>query len=283
MNWILSTFERLWVTALFLAVPILGVWTWVIADRYGWWFPENVSSYGDQIDHLFYVIMWMVAVTFVITEVVLAIVILYFTERKQGRSTYTHGSHKLELIWTAVPALLLVFIAFSQMEAWNDVKIDLPRGVATAEVPYTVDEPIFDVWASQFDWRVRYPDENGNFEGAGVIESPYDIYVPVDTRVVFRLRSRDVLHSFFVPNFRLKQDAVPGMAIPVWFEAQKTGSYDLICAELCGWGHYKMAGRVHVLPKDEYAAWLATARREHRSNGADDLVALGDGDDDDDE
>ena len=138
--------------------------------------------------------------------------------------------------------MLLVFIAFSQMGAWSEVKIDLPRGAATAEHPYTVDEPMMEVYASQFDWRARYPDENGNFEGCGRRRVPYDIYVPVDTKVVFHLKSRDVLHSFFVPNFRLKQDAVPGMSIPVWFEAQKTGSYDLICAELCGWGHYKMAG-----------------------------------------
>jgi cytochrome c oxidase subunit 2 len=77
---------------------------------------------------------------------------------------------------------------------------------------------------------------------------------------VFRLKSRDVLHSFFVPVFRLKQDAVPGMSIPVWFEATETGSYDLICAELCGWGHYKMAGRIHVVEQDEFERWLADKR-----------------------
>ena len=120
-----------------------------------------------------------------------------------------------------------------------------------------------EVYASQFDWRARYPDEEGNFRGANVIESPYDIYVPVDTPVVFHLYSRDVLHSFFVPVFRLKQDAVPGMRIPVWFEATEVGSYDLICAELCGWGHYKMAGRIHVLPQDEFDQWLADQRTAH--------------------
>jgi len=99
---------------------------------------------------------------------------------------------------------------------------------------------------------------------------------------VFRLRSRDVLHSFFVPNFRLKQDAVPGMQIPVWFQVNSdqldtdedgnpvATSYDLICAELCGWGHYKMAGRVHVLPKAEFDAWLAAERVALYSNGEED-------------
>jgi cytochrome c oxidase subunit 2 len=80
-----------------------------------------------------------------------------------------------------------------------------------------------------------------------------------------------VLHSFFVPAFRLKQDALPGMTIPVWFNATKTGSYDLICAELCGWGHYKMAGRVHVLEQSEFDTWLKTQREALYANGSEDL------------
>ena len=91
--------------------------------------------------------------------------------------------------------------------------------------------------------------------------------MPVDEDVVFILHSRDVLHSFFVPEFRLKQDAVPGMAIPVWFNSTKEGTYDLICAELCGWGHYKMAGRVEVVSRDEYDAWMAEQQAIVMSNG----------------
>ena len=79
-----------------------------------------------------------------------------------------------------------------------------------------------------------------------------------------------MLHCFSVPAFRLKQDAVPGMTIPVWFEATEVGSYDLICAELCGWGHYKMAGRVHVMEKDDYTAWLEGQREALYTNGAED-------------
>ena len=82
MNWIKSMLERLLVTALFLAVPVLGVWTVVTADQYGWWFPENVSSYGGDIDYLFNVILWMVAVTFVLTEVVLVLEIFVFSAKR---------------------------------------------------------------------------------------------------------------------------------------------------------------------------------------------------------
>jgi len=242
-------------TLLFLAVPVLGVWTFVKAEDWGLWFPPIASSYGGSIDFLFFVILWMVTITFIATEVLLVWFIFRYSKKDPTRATYTHGNHTLEMVWTAIPALLLIFVAFSQMKAWTTVKINFP-----SDGPYTVQKPQWEVYASQFDWRVRYPDAQGNFMGADVIEVPYDITVPADTKVVFRLKSRDVLHSFFVPVFRLKQDAVPGMEIPVWFEATKPGDYDLICAELCGWGHYKMAGKIHVLPPDEFQRWLAQKR-----------------------
>ena len=256
---------RATVSLLLLLVPILGIWTFFKAPEWGLWFPENVATYGDAIDFLFYMIMWMVAITFVITEVALVWFLFRYSRKDDSRAIYSHGNHALEMVWTAIPALLLLVVAFSQMETWARVKIDFPD-----EGPYTVDTPLMEVYGSQFDWRARYPDAEGSFVGVDVIESPYDIYVPVDTDVVFRLKSRDVLHSFFVPQFRLKQDAVPGMSIPVWFNATQVGDYDLICAELCGWGHYKMAGRVHVLPQDEFDQWLADQREALYSNGSED-------------
>lgn len=252
---------RVFVVLLFLAVPVLGVWTFVDAERWNLWFPAGVTTYTGEIDFLFDVIMWMVAITFVGTELYLAWAIMRFSRKQDGKVTYTHGNHTLEVVWTAVPAILLIFIALSQMSAWSNIKMNFPD-----EGPYTVDTPMMEVIAGQFDWWVRYPDEEGNFRGADVIDVPFDIHVPVNTKVVFRLKSRDVLHSFFVPKFRLKQDAVPGMSIPVWFEATETGSYDLICAELCGWGHYKMAGRVHVLEEQEYEDWLSRKRSELYAN-----------------
>jgi len=74
--------------------------------------------------------------------------------------------------------------------------------------------------------------------------------------VMVKLESQDVLHDFFLPHLRVKQDAVPGSTIPVWFKATKTGEFDLVCAELCGWGHYKMKGRLTVEPRSDYEAWL---------------------------
>jgi cytochrome c oxidase subunit 2 len=153
---------------------------------------------------------------------------------------------------------MLLWIAFAQMGTWAKIKYrgNLPEG-----------EPIAHVWASQFDWRMQYPGADGVFGTWDDIESPHLFKVPADEDLVFILHSRDVLHSFFVPQFRLKQDAVPGMAIPMWFNATKNGTYDLICAELCGWGHYKMAGRVEVVSRDEYDAWMAEQQAIVMSNG----------------
>ena len=259
---------RLFYTVLFLLVTILGVWTFMIAPENGWWFPENYSTYGDSIDGLFNLIMWFVAVTFVGTEVVLAYCIFKYPHNKPGKAVFSHGSHKLEMIWTAVPAVALAIIAFAQMGTWADIKFqdNFP------DETYSTEKPIAIVTASQFDWRVRYPDETGSFESQDVVESAFEFVVPVNEKIVFSLRSRDVLHSFFVPNLRLKQDAVPGMEIPVWFESEEVGEFDLICAELCGWGHYKMAGQVTVLSQEDYDTWLSEKRAALYSNGAEEVA-----------
>jgi cytochrome c oxidase subunit 2 len=272
MSHLRSLLLRLFFAGLFLLVPVLGVYTFVTASEHGWWFPQNVSSYGGDIDRLFYLILVPVAVTFIGTELVLAWCVFRFGAKRGEKSTYTHGSHRLELLWTAIPALVLLAVAFGQIGPWAEIKfVDrMPHGAGTEEEPFTVEHPLAEVYASQFDWRFRYPDPDGNFQGADVVERPFELVVPVDTKVVVRLKSRDVLHSFFVPEFRLKQDAVPGMGIPVWFEAEEVGEYDLVCAELCGWGHYKMAGKVRVMPREEYDTWIADARAALWTNGSED-------------
>lgn len=257
-----------------ILVPILGVWTFVDADTHGWWFPENHSTFGGEIDHLFNVILWMVGITFVITEVLLAWYFFKYSRERHDKAVYTHGNHKLEMIWTAVPAVLLLVIAFMQMGTWARIKFkkNFPSGV------YSRENPIAELWASQFDWRARYPGADGVLGTTDDFENAFEFVVPADTDVVFDLRSRDVIHSFFVPEFRIKQDALPGHTIPVWFNARLRpedvergeSTYDLVCAELCGWGHYKMAGRVRVLDQARYDAWLADAKAAWFSNGSED-------------
>jgi cytochrome c oxidase subunit 2 len=252
---------RLITTLLLLALLVLGVWTFADAHNHGWWLPPIVSSYGAEIDGLFYLILWMVTFFFVLTEGILIWCVFAYSKKRATKSTFTHGHHKLEMLWTGIPAVLLLVIAFTQMGAWARVKY-------ASHFPNA--EPIAEVYASQFDWRFRYPGDDGKFGTMDDVENPFEFVVPVNEPVMFHLRSRDVIHSFFVPYMRLKQDAVPGMTIPVWFEATQEGSYDLVCAELCGWGHYKMAGRVRVVSKPAFEEWLKKAKKEMNSNGTED-------------
>lgn len=272
---------RLIVTLLMAALLVLGVWTFVdyetflmgpSPEGYSWWWPAEVSTYGQDIDGLFNLIAAMVLVFFVLTTGLLVWVVWRYSKKRGDKALFTHGSHRLEMLWTAVPAILLVVIAFSQMSTWAEIKFEGAYG----------DEPVFaEITASQFDWRFRYPGPDGRFGTLDDIESPYELVVPMEMddqgrprKLVFNMRSRDVLHSFFVPKLRLKQDAVPGMVIPIWFSLdpeemalEGDNSFDIICAELCGWGHYKMSGRLRVVSPEEYDAWMDEQVAQQFSNG----------------
>ena len=115
----------------------------------------------------------------------------------------------------------------------------------------------FNVWltAKQFNWEIAYAGPDGKLGTEDDVTMDNDLHVPVNKTVRISLRSKDVIHSFFVPNFRLKQDAVPGREIPVWFKAIKAGKYEAPCAELCGFGHSGMKGWVFVHEQAEYDAW----------------------------
>ena len=255
------------ISLLFLAVPVLGVYTFMNAADHGWWFPERASSYAEEIDSLFNLIMYMVGVVFIATEMALAWFLYRYSKKGPEKGVFTHGNHKLEMVWTAIPAVVLLFIAFDQMKTWADIKF---QKNFPSSGKFSVEHPIGEVWASQFDWRFRYPGEDGLLGTTDDLENAFEFVVPIDEAITFNLRSRDVIHSFFVPQFRIKQDALPGHTIPVWFKATKVGIYDLVCAELCGWGHYKMAGRVRVVSMKEYDERMAALKKHWFDNGSED-------------
>jgi len=245
--------RKIW-SLVFLTVPILGVGLFAMAPACGWWMPEGTSTYARDIDHLFNVILGITGVAFIATQA--ALVAFLWKYHAQGvageRATYTHGNHRLEIVWTIIPAAILVFIAFYQFGTWKEVKW---RSEFTKDSP-----PLFEVTAGQFEWRFTYPGEDGKFGTPDDVHSLNEFHVPVNKKVVFDLKTRDVLHSFFVPTFRIKQDAVPGITIPVWFQAMKEGRFELVCAELCGWGHYKMRGMVTVESEAAFRQWLTTTK-----------------------
>jgi len=244
--------KRFW-SLLFLLVPIGGVATFVAAPYFQIWLPEDVSEHGRTIDDLFKFILYLTGIVFIITESAL----FYFSWRYDATTNadpvkYSHGSHALELVWTILPAVTLLFIAVFQMEAWARAKMK-PPNIA----------PLVEVTGRQFNWDFRYPGpDNKLYTADDIVRTDGKLYLPVNEEVLMKITSADVLHSFFLPNLRLKQDVIPGMDQSMWFKAKKTGGYDIVCAELCGWGHYKMKGRVYFLPRDKFDEKLKEMRQE---------------------
>ncbi|MGI9428687.1 MAG: cytochrome c oxidase subunit II [Bythopirellula sp.] len=247
--------KRFW-SILFLLVPILGVATFVAAPYYNIYFPKDVSEHGHTIDNLFMFILWLTGIVFVVTEVAL----FYFMWKYDDQSTdepvkFSHGSHALELVWTILPAATLLFIAIYQMEAWAVAKMQPPDI-----------KPMCEVTGRQFNWDFRYPGPDDElYTQDDIVRTDGKLYLPVNEDVLLRITSADVLHSFFLPNLRLKQDVIPGMEQSMWFKAKETGGYDIVCAELCGWGHYKMKGRVYFLPRQQFEQKLEEMRQEQNT------------------
>jgi len=118
------------------------------------------------------------------------------------------------------------------------------------------------VTAEQFAWNIRYPGGDGRFETADDITTINQLHLPVQRTVLIHLKSKDVIHGFFVPQFRLKQDAVPGITGRLWVSATTTGNFEIACAELCGLGHYRMRGFLTIESPEAFQTWLAQAQRE---------------------
>src|SRR5213593_2039439 len=183
------------------------------------WLPEGASTYSATIDHMFYMILWVTGIVFVLTEALLFYFAFRYRQRAGVRAHYTHGNARLEVAWTVVPAAMLIFLGFASRGAWNLIK---------GEVPKTDEEVV--VTASQFNWEIRYKGADGTFDTPDDVITSNDMRIPLGVPVRIKLRSKDVIHSFFVPQFRLKQDAVPGVTIDVWVQPTKTGTYEIACA-----------------------------------------------------
>lgn len=222
------------------------------ASSLSWWLPESASTFSGKVDAIFYVILAVTGIMFFIVEGA----ILYFAFRYRYRpgihAKYLHGNVKLEIIWTVIPALLLVLLMVKTQEGWSEIKVKMPAN-PDLEIEVT---------AQQFAWNIRYP--------AAQVETLNQLHLPVGKKVLVRLMSKDVIHSFFVPQFRLKQDAVPGSTIPVWFEATRTGKYELVCAEFCGLAHYRMKGFITVDTPEEFHKWLEGQKKEAEKKGVED-------------
>lgn len=259
---------------MFLLVPVLGITVFALAINNMWpmknhWFPVDVSEHGHMIDGLFNFILYLTGAIFVGTGMVLFWVLWkYDAERVQENVMYTHGSHTLEVVWSILPAATLLFIAIYQMDTWHSEKMAYPMLAGVDNVLGTDDDirrpPIAEVTGRQFEWRIRYPGEDGVLGTRDDLFTVNDLHIPVGEETVITIKSQDVLHSFFLPNFRLKQDLVPGMKQQVWFTPTTEGEYDIVCAELCGWGHYKMRGRITVESRADYEQFIVSLQEEQQ-------------------
>lgn len=209
------------------------------------WLPENVSTFGGEIDYLFYAIYYITSGVFILVTVLMVVFLIKYRRREGRRALYSHGNTALEITWTVVPAVILVVLAFMSASTWGKVKRHPPPSDFQIHVT-----------AKQFNWEVVYPGPDGKFGTEDDFQTENDIHVPVNKVVHVMLTSKDVIHSFFLPNLRLKQDAVPGRDILVWFEATKAGKYELPCAELCGFGHSGMRGWLYVDAPEQFAQWV---------------------------
>lgn len=218
--------------------------------------PENVSTFGADVDGIFWFIFYIVTVWFFITEGLIIYFIVRYRRKAGQKAVYTPGNTWSQLAWVLVPMAIVVVL---------DLLIDIRGADVWAKVKLYRPQTDFVVQGigKQFNWEFVYPGPDGKFGTDDDLKTDNELHVPVNKPIHVILMSKDVIHSFFLPHFRLKQDAMPGREIPVWFEATKTGSYEIPCAELCGFGHSGMKGLVVVHTPEEYQKWL-----KEKSSGA---------------
>ncbi len=262
---------RIW-SLLFLAVPVLGTAMFLLgmlttSGPLAMWFPENINPLASEIDRLHDIILALIAVVFIGTSLALFwFMWKYDAASNPEKARFVHGNHRLEVMWTVIPAIILIGLAIYQFKVYADVRINRPMLAGADGTAGTADDkpepPSFEVVGRQFEWRIRYAGDDKLLDTSDdIIGEVNELHAPLNQRMVGSLKAADVLHSFFIPALRLKNDMIPGTRQIVWFEATKEGAYDIVCTELCGWGHYKMKGRFVVETQEKFNAYLARLKK----------------------
>jgi cytochrome c oxidase subunit II len=312
-----------WWSILFGVVMLACLGLFIAAPFMNMWLPEGVSTHSADVDRLFYIILAITGFFFVLTEALLVIFLFKYAGRPKGtplplsgpnffqkNMPFLSNPHRIEMAWTVVPAAILLYIAFAQVGTWLEIK-DRSRAPTLSDNTPPVQ---IHVSARQFEWRVRYPSSNRleqwlakkdpkDFESFGIFETtsapryPHldDVHVVNEVHIwkgqtiLIQLNTLDVIHSFNVPHMRVKQDALPGKTIPLWFTPTASNTrydekthrwvdrfnpgtgkmndpqyrWEIACAELCGWGHHRMIGRVYVHEtRKDFFDWLRHEEKE---------------------
>ncbi len=231
--------------------------------------PFDASANGAEIDHMMGLVHWLMLVLLVGWGAFFIYCLVRFRKSRNPKANYvgvrSHLSNYSEVGIAIVEGVLLIGLAFP---IWAEIR---------SEFPPEENSTVIHVVAEQFAWNVHYPGDDGVFGRRDIsLITPEDplgldrsdpnakddittinqLNLPVNKPVIVHLTSKDVIHSFGIPVMRVKQDAIPGMTIPVWFVPTEIGQYEIACAQLCGLGHYRMRGFVTIQSKEDFQAWL---------------------------
>jgi cytochrome c oxidase subunit 2 len=245
-----------------------------------WWMPDVATKSGQEIDFLIWIIYYLTGAVFVLTQAVYIYFLIKYRARKGVRAKYSHGNNLLEVVWTAIPTAIFIGLwGYSNHMWWNVIHSTPPSdsleiGITAYQFGFSMQYPGADGRLGRSDVKLisndnpfgndkNDPATKDNFQ-SGVLE------LPVNKPIRIRLNSKDVIHAFYVPEFRIYQDAVPGRTIDwVWFEPTKIGAYTLACNQLCGQGHYNMKAQIQVVSQADFDKWYkekATAALLERSS-----------------
>jgi cytochrome c oxidase subunit 2 len=213
----------------------------------------RVSSYAGDIDFLFTTITLIVGFWFFLTMAVF-LGFVYFFKRKDGvKAKYISGETHAEERWITIPHYLVIVcdivLIAGTVVVWKHIKQDMPANTVPIKIV-----------AQQWAWTFVHPGADGELNTADDITLVDELHVEKGVNYKFHLEATDVMHSFSVPVFRLKQDAVPGRVITGWFKPIKTGEYDIQCAEMCGIAHGLMGARLFVEEKEGHELWRKTVK-----------------------
>lgn len=237
--------------------------------NFGWGLPLAASTFAGEIDFGIRLIHWAMLLIFVLWGIFFTYLLIRYRRRAGVSAQSAHGGVVASLIPDAIILIFeLALIFLYAIPSWSRIKFDLPKPEEANNVR---------IIAEQFAWNVQYPGTDGKFgrrdakfidsgnvlgldpedpPGKDDIVTLNELHVPLGRKTLVQLTSKDVIHSFFVPEFRVKQDAMPGMEIPLWFEPTIAGKFEIACAQLCGIAHANMRGDVYAHSPEEYREWL---------------------------
>jgi cytochrome c oxidase subunit 2 len=205
-------------------------------------FPKITSSYGKEVDNLFWFIFFIALFFFLLVQILMIYFVIKYRNRREEEVSKVEGNTFLEIVWTIIPTIILIVIFFYGVYVFDNFQRRPPANSMEIKVI-----------GHQWWWEFQYP--NGYTTRDTLI-------IPVNKPIKLIMTSQDVIHSFFVRHFRIKEDLVPGRYTWTWFKAVEPGMYDIQCAEYCGSRHSKMIGYIKAIDTKEFESWLASVSKE---------------------